>query len=428
MSFVFKREVIMLRKSLQLTSGLFFLFGLFFLSNLSALLFVVWLIPGFVFAESVIWLLVAGISIWMLGKLDLASVFVENLKKNWIIFPFIIFSGLSIFWSVYWEISLYRWLILLCTIITGGYIGLRYDIAKILKLLSVFGVYILLISAALVIFYPRAGIMNYYNIQGAWKGLYWHKNHMGLIATFMNILFLIDLIFSYQTKGRQKAFWGTAYLFSLIFVIQSDSVAAYMTTMVLHAAILLALFLLRFGNKIKRKHYWMLFAGLVLASIVLFSNMDFFLGLFGRNTTLTGRIPMWNYLFNTYFNKHPLIGYGFNAFWYMLFHRLDIQIAAGYPDPIVIADNGFIDILINTGYVGLVLFMIFYLGVWLRSFQYAFKAEDITGVFPVILMTFILFANISWSLLFENEGFFMLVMISVLFAISAKTPNRNMQK
>jgi O-antigen ligase len=94
---------------------------------------------------------------------------------------------------------------------------------------------------------------------------------------------------------------------------------------------------------------------------------------------------MWNYLFEAYVNERPLLGYGFNAFWYSSPHRLALQKVAGYPDPIIIADNGFIDILVNTGYIGLGLFLIFYLGAWGRSLRYASKAGEIAGFFPVVL-------------------------------------------
>ena len=117
-----------------------------------------------------------------------------------------------------------------------------------------------------------------------------------------------------------------------------------------------------------------------------------------------------------------MIGYGFNAFWYIESHQVAVQQAAGYPDPIIIADNGFIDILINTGFVGLFLFLIFYFGLWWRSIAFASKAKDIIGVFPVILMSYTLVANITWSLIFENEGFFMLLMISVLFYVTSQIP------
>jgi len=410
------------QKSYQQNSGLLLIFGLFFLSNVSVFIYVPWLNPKFVFIETVFWLMLTALSIWNLNKHNLISGFFETLKRNWIILPFLIFSGFSIFWSVFWEISLCRWLVLLFTIITGGYIGLRYDIKDIIKLLSFFGVYILFLSSILVFFIPSIGVMNYYSIQGAWKGLYWHKNHMGLIAAFINILILINIVYSLQSKEKHIIIWGLLYLFSLLFVYQSDSVAAYITTIFLHGVILLALILLKFGNKIRNSHYLIFIMVLIFAFLILYINADRFFGIFNRNTTLTGRVPMWAYLFDAYISKRPLGGYGFNAFWYLASHQLAVQQAAGYPGPIIIADNGFIDILVNTGYGGLILFIIFYCGAWWRSIKYASQAIDINGFFPVILMSYTLLANISWSLIFENESFFMLVMISVLFCISSSTP------
>jgi len=411
----------MLRKNYQQNLELLLVFSLFFLSNATAFIHVVWLVPEIVFIELAVWLMLALFSVWILSRHNLISKFFENLRRNWIILPFVIFSGLSIFWSVYWEISFSRWLILLFTIITGAIIGSRYNIKEIIKILSVFGVYILLLSSILVFFIPRLGVMNYYIIQGAWKGLYWHKNHMGLIAAFINILFLINIVYSLQSKEKNILFWGMLYLFSLLFVYQTDSVAAYITTMGLHGLILLALFLLKFGRKISGSHYFIFIIVLIFASLILYINADRLFGIFNRNTTLTGRVPMWAYLFDTYISKRPIGGYGFNAFWYIDSYRVDIGLAAGYPDPIVIADNGFIDILVNTGFVGLILFLIFYFCAWWRSIRYAGKAKEINGIFPVILMSFTLLANISWSLIFENEGYFMLIMISLLFSISSST-------
>ena len=129
---------------------------------------------------------------------------------------------------------------------------------------------------------------------------------------------------------------------------------------------------------------------------------------------------MWSYLFDNYISRRPFVGYGFNAFWYIKAYQEDVQRAAGYPDPIIIADNGFIDILVNTGYLGLFLFMVFYVWAGWRSVQYSIHAKDIINLFPALLMLFTTIANITWSLLFENEGFFLLMMISVLFSISQR--------
>ena len=408
------------KKNYQRTLSLLFLFCLFFFSNASAFFHVVWLAPGIVYLESVVWLILAAISVWILIKKHLAINFFYTLKRNWAIFPFLIFSGFSIFWSIYWEISLFRWLILVCTIITGTYIGLLYDGKRVIELLSVFGIYILLLCSIIIIFAPDIGVMHYYTIQGAWRGMYWHKNHMGLITSFVNMLFLINFINSLQGKVKHRILWVLLYAFSLVFVYKTDSVAAYFTTIGLHGVIFVALVLLKYGKSIRKSHYLIFFIAIFAASIILFMNLDNIFAIFNRNTSLTGRIPMWTHLFSTYFKEHPVLGYGFNAFWYIDSFRVEIGLAAGYPDPVIIADNGFIDILMNTGFIGIFLFLIFYVGAWWRCLQYARNAVDINDIFPVILMTFTLLANISWSLIFENESFFMLLMISVLSYIPVR--------
>ncbi len=395
---------------------------LFFFSNASAFFSsVIWLTPQIVFSESILWVMLAILSIWILKKHNLLSKFFENLRKNWIILPFLVFSGLSIFWSVDGEISVSRWLILICTIIAGGYIGLRYSIEEIIRYLSIFGICILLLSAVLVVFVPSSGVMNYYIIQGAWKGMYWHKNHMGLIAAFIAILFLINILISWGAKKRQTLLWGLIYLISLLFVYQSGSVAAYLITIFIHGVILVGLIWLRIRKQLRKSHYLILIVILLLAALIVVLNLNHIFAIFDRNSTLTGRVPMWSSLYNIYISKRPFGGYGFNAFWYLPSHQVAMQKVAGYPDPIVISDNGFIDILVNTGFCGLFLFLILYLGIWWRSLKYASKAKDIQGIFPAILMLFTLLANISWSLIFENESFFMLLMISVLFCITADT-------
>jgi exopolysaccharide production protein ExoQ len=417
----------MLRQKRSYTSGLLLVASLL-LSNVTAFFTAyLWLTPQLVLFESIIWLILAAHAIWTLDQNHGITKFLDALKRNWIIFPFIIFSGLSIFWSVSWEISLYRWLIFLCTIIIGGYIGLRFNLHEMIRILSFFGLFILFISLLFVILIPSIGIMHYHDIQGAWRGVYWHKNHMGLIASLINILFLLNLVDSVRSTRKGILMWGVLYLFSILFIYQSDSVTAYFTAIFLHGLIILALIWLKIRNKIHRSHYLVFFITVIFASLILVINADHIFGFFNRNTTLTGRIPMWTYLFRTYINKQPLGGYGFNAFWYLGSHREAIRQAAGYPDPIVIADNGFIDILVNTGYIGLIFFLIFYIGIWWSSVKFAIQAKDIIGFFPIILMSFTFLANVTWSLIFENENFLMLILVSVLFCISNKYV-KNMQR
>ncbi len=245
-------------------SGLLLLISLF-LSNFSALIsFVLWLTPAIVYAQALLWLVLAGIFLGMMnGNRDIARL-VEVIKKNWFLFPFLVFAGLSILWSVDWPISLSRWLILLCTLVVGGYIGLRYSLMQIIDILSYFGILILFLSALMIIFIPNTGIMNYYTIQGAWKGIFWHKIHMGMIASLINLLFLIELIKAFQSKQLSGWIWLFLYLVSLVFVYKSDSVTAYFTTIILHGLILLAFVWLKIRHKLRPVHY-LVFLAVVMA-------------------------------------------------------------------------------------------------------------------------------------------------------------------
>jgi len=399
---------------------LLLIFSLMFLSNLSVFVLVIWLYPQFVMFESVIWVIVSIICLWILYHQNHINLFIRVIKQNWLVLPFLLFTGASVFWSTNWHISLYRWLIFISTIITGGFLGIRYGLKDLVKQLSIFGVYILFLSTLLVLLIPGLGVMNYYSIQGAWKGLFWHKNHMGIIASFFNMTFLFIVINSFQLQRKQSIMWGILYLYSFFVIYASDSVGAFITTILFHAGAILGYLFIRYKTKFRRAHYFLLITLLAIGSFVAIVNISGILALFNRNTSLTGRIPMWGYLFGNYFTNNPLIGYGFNAFWYAEPHRIYLQQVAGYPDPIVIADNGFIDLLINNGLIGFSLFILFYIGAWWRSTKVAIEAKAYIDIFPLGLMSFSLIANLSWSLLFENENFLMLVVIAVLFSVTMR--------
>ena len=399
-------------------SDTFLFFAALILSNIPVLFLPIWLLPQIVFPVAFLWIVFTVFVIYKLMRKNLSTSFLIVLKENWLIFPFVIYSAVSLSWSVAPEISIARWLTLICTIVFCGYIGVQYSLSQISDALAMFGAYLLMLCVAMIISVPDVGIMNYYSIQGAWKGIFWHKNHMGLIATFFNVLFLLKLLISYKRDIKEFVVWCLLYLFSLILIYKTDSVAAYMTLILMHGFIFLALGYLKYKDKLTKSHY--LFMLLLLAGFgfVVFINADFVLGLFNRNATLTGRVPMWSHLFDLYLSKRPFLGYGFNGFWHVLSHEVVMGEVAHYPDPIIISDNGFIDMLISGGFIGLFLFAIFYFGIWQRVVKFSFQARSIIDLFPIVLMVYIFLANLTWSLLFENEGLFMLLMVTVLFTIS----------
>jgi O-antigen ligase len=152
--------------------------------------------------------------------------------------------------------------------------------------------------------------------------------------------------------------------------------------------------------------------------ILILSNLDTVFGLFNREASLTGRTPLWNYLLRDVFLRSPWLGYGFGALWSSASFRIATQKVLGWPFPVAIGDNGFLDILLHTGLVGFIPFLGVLIVSFARSGRLAFDQRSILGFFPLLFMIFVIVANISFSFFLETETFLWLVMIAVLFTVT----------
>jgi len=109
---------------------------------------------------------------------------------------------------------------------------------------------------------------------------------------------------------------------------------------------------------------------------------------------LSGRIPLWHTLWPQ-FCDHPFIGHGFGAFWY------PNRFADVYHEvlwPAVVAHNGFLDELLGTGVIGLLLFLAF----WFASMQFTLrvaKEDKHSGYLVFVWLLLFLFCNSTLSIL-----------------------------
>jgi hypothetical protein len=126
---------------------------------------------------------------------------------------FIGLAFLSLAWSVSPAASLYRALELLFSTLLGAYIGLRYNMRSLFNILFWFGAVIIIFCYAYSLFLPGFGTMLNYPYNGAWRGIFWHRNHLGSIAALLNSVFLLRMIL--EIKDKNTAFLnGVFYLLS----------------------------------------------------------------------------------------------------------------------------------------------------------------------------------------------------------------------
>lgn len=367
--------------------------------------------------EVLSWCFLAFLIVRVLKKENFSEEFKQRWQQEYFLLFFIAFSLVSVLWSISITDTLYRFFILLLSSFAGSFMGYFYGVKKLIKILFWTGMFVVATSFAVVFSLPSIGIHYGHPYYGAWRGIYWHKNQLGSLMALFNAIFLLS--FFMRSKSIFKRILSfILYVFSLLLVFFAKSAAGYILVMGLHLLIAIIAIWLWLRDSLKAIHYYtFLFSGIVIV-IIIYKNLDFLFGLLGRSPSLTGRIPMWEILIRKVVFRSPWIGYGFGAVWTVEKFRVGMQHAAGWGYPILIADNGFLDILLHLGLIGLLLFLSVWISVWVRSIRHAFEKHTLLDFFPLVFMFYTFVGNLSFSLFLEVESLIWMILVALLFAVS----------
>jgi O-antigen ligase len=350
-------------RKIELFAQFLVLMLVFFLVNIRSFIF--WtLFPdttfptGHAWQEVVLWLVALLLMAYLLWKSGLAGEYVHRWYGQPVLIVFLVFCIFSTGWSGSSSATLHRSLVLLFASLTGAYIGVRYSLSSSIRAMFWVCAVLLLGSLLLILLFPTQGTDLNRPYNGAWRGLFWHKNHLGGLLPFFSMVFLFQVTQWKHARARIDAIMALPmYLLSLYMLWKSNSATGYIVMVVLHLCLVGALLWLKFGKQMRAVHYYALFGLCVVVVTGILSNLDLFFGLFNRSSTLTGRIPLWQFLLSNVFAPRPWLGYGFGSTWADTSMRLFVANGVGWPYQVMIADNGFLDLLLNVGIMGLVLFL-----------------------------------------------------------------------
>lgn len=339
-------------------------------------------------------------------------------RRNWPLAGFVAIALLSNLWSVSLSASLYRSGVVLFASLIGAYLGARYGLKELLVILFRFGSILLIICLVLALFVPIAGTMPWEPYNGAWRGVFWHKNQLGSIAAFFSLVFLVGGLDALNRRDGQARLYLAFYILSLVVTFFSKSVAGYLLCIILAGSVALVFVWLTIRDRLRPVHYFAILGIGVLSLALAALNLDLIFGLFNRDTSLTGRLPLWAYLIRDVAGEAPWLGHGFGAIWSSPEFRIQTQERLGWGFPVVIADNGFLDILLHVGVIGLMAFLAVFLLLAVRSARHVLRQPTLVNSFPLLVVVFAVMANVTFSLFLETEAFVWMVMIALLFALT----------
>jgi exopolysaccharide production protein ExoQ len=391
----------------------------FILANLRATMFV-FLHPdtstllGLAWIEIAIWLLLALFVVHRLTRDRQARDFLSMWRGNWLTALFILLALLSILWSIAPLATVFRSLELLLAALAASYFGMRLSSEKLMQALFWFGALLFILSIALVFGAPPTGTMYWAPFHGAWRGVYWHRNHLASISVFLSIVYLCRMFIALRNRNSNGILDAALYLLSLLILYFARSATGYIVFIVLHTAAVVAGMWLQVEHRLRKWQYALMLVGGAITAILVLSNLDFVFGLFGRDTTMTGRVGLWSNLIELA-SRHLWLGHGFGAVWTLDAFRDEIQRLAGWTSQPLIADNGLLDIFLHLGIPGIVVFSCVLILGTVRSLLYGVRRKTLTEFFPLLVMVYAIFANITFSLFAETDVFLWFLMIAALF-------------
>lgn len=324
---------------------------------------------------------------------------------------------LSIIWSAEPMITLRRSVSLLGTTLVGVYLATRYSLKEQLWLLAgtlgIAAVLSLLFSLAV----PSYAIHQGGPHSGAWRGIYVHKNAMGQPMALGLLVFALLSIWSEKYRWVAWAGFGL----SAFLILRSTSVTPLISSLTI-LAILPIYMVWRWRYPLNVPLFIMALLVGAIVAILLLTNLETVLGAAGRDLTFTGRSELWSVVIEM-IQKRPWLGYGYSGFW-VGWQGESAYIWQVIPWTPSFAHNGYLDLGLGLGLVGITVFVMGFLTSFLRAFTWAYATKTAEGLFPLAYLTFMLPYNISDSVILQQTNIFWVVYVSTVLSMVVQRRNR----
>jgi O-antigen ligase len=236
---------------------------------------------------------------------------------------------------------------------------------------------------------------------GLWRGIFTHKQGLGAFAGLTTGL----LLFYGRIAFGSPLLRVGATICGIACMIGSESTTGFLTAIITPALLYGCYAVAKFPPGARSgKFNTLLLSGLALVAAFHFGVFDFVLRLLGKSSDLTGRTDIWPLALEFFKNSGAaLLGGGFGS---------------GFAQYIIDApiDSGYIDKIIEFGYVGST--VIFAMYVWMllagrRLIIETSPARAALDIFPFSILTVVMVINIMEGLFMEKH------ITTVLTAIAA---------
>jgi O-antigen ligase len=353
---------------------------------------------------------------------------------------FLAFAALSIAWSAYPGASALGVVLTLATTATGAFLACCLSWEELLETFSdtmrwVLGLS-LVFELVIAVFVRRPVLplwVDYSDLEKIPMAFYWSRNLLfdggriqGIVgnANILGMLALLALIvFALRLAARKGSpVWGWAWIVAAVVTLALTRSSTVIVAGI--AVLLVGAFLIIVRRTSGRARLAVFGSGIGLAvalAVIAFVARAPLLGLLGKSSDLTNRLDIWETVGELAVQR-PVAGWGWVSYWNPWVEPFD--------DLIVIkgvtylqAHNAWLDVFLQLGAIGVVLFALLVLGALVRSWGMAAEVTRIRyapadlrwpeNAAPLLLLVALLVQSLAESRLIIELGFALLVIIAV---------------
>lgn len=330
---------------------------------------------------------------------------VSLLIRNPLIPLLLIWVWLSILWSVSPDVAFRRALSLTTYTLLACYMVLRHDPDWVFRTLSWMIITLLAVSVLFAVFLPDLSQMP--DGRGL-RGIFTHKNGMG---EFLILSFVI-LPPAIRQGLIPRVIGCMAIACALVLLVLVNSATATIVALtVITLYVILAVFCYSWRIGLIASAFGIAAGSFLLLLVII--NIDSVFALTGRDATLTGRTELWQYVL-IMIEKRWLEGYGYGSFWEVL--AFSKYAADSLQWDIPNAHNGFLEVALGLGVVGLMLILFFFANAIYRMIK-SFRQSSYfpSAILLTLLVAYLLRAFTESNLLGQNSIDWILVVTGTVF-------------
>ncbi len=238
------------------------------------------------------------------------------------------------------------------------------------------------------------------------EGMYTHANLLGRISALGALLFLM---LGWYRKVPLVISGGFVFL-GLILMGASNSMTSIVSFLFAGGVFFVRAFIGKpVGSGVIAVTAWVLLCVGGLLWLNWVPLITFAFELMGRSTTLTGRTELWDVVWEVFF-RQPVLGYGYGGFWAgedVLSAR--IVAATGWSVPN--AHNGFLEIGLDLGIVGVVLYTLVILRVLVSGLKQMFCDSGILASMLLPVIIYLLMLGVTESAYMKHNSIYWVMLV-----------------